>query len=843
MKRTLIFLLCSVILLCFSGCGCKPKTDSGDPSTDPVNYEEKEMEKDYVYMWHRDGLSGEFNRMFFQSEKYKLSVDSKSAKITGFAISDDKFYEMKDEDLKEVETSFELKIGDNYYPAVNSGSQGRIIDSGRYVNRFDNINIRFKDQGLSKYARVEYVASKNFVALNYELLSSSACECGLRFSFDLNGSSASRILDGRGVKCLDENENGFAVIKQKDSSASITAAGGKAVCERESVNVPANEYKGFGVIIIPVKHGDESLIEKFIASEQLEITAAQAGGGELPVTYKKSEGIYRIDVSEIVTGSQGAASGRNNYDRVKFTVKNAQTTDVEPVICFYKDKNMSITGVSPMIRDAETLYPTGESVQISKNWHHKSDYSDATLAVRESLYQGPWFHGYFSAGVSGNSVYEREYTCAYGNWGSVYAASHAQLCLIGWGGNQLWDQSALGSWGESVTYDPDMGLGRSIIDDVRPFLVTGPTGGNQKYNWTGNVGGANFLDYIEESEQKLINQRVTYSAQAPNLTSVTYSGITANGKIKSDVTINLGRTDDINRNYYTIRYAFLEDVDFGRLSLFKVVADGYADNNFAYYAYGDENGVIKAEQNASGAKLGYENGGVQDAKNKSFWYGLYNSSNADENGDVMFIVRDYNAVINGKTYDKPGYRFFGTRDNVTQMSCEITVPSAAGNTVKKGSVIEMVIEYSVLPANFETFYGAADYLIQTRELMGTADAMFQQAVAGKIAASATVGRLKSTQPVAVIADNGGGECVAQVDINGGLGYLPLTIEGLPSYQGYKLQVKRGEIWEDIDQSVKGNDFWQAYRNANTGGYSFTFNVKNTNGLLFNVTNSYRLVRI
>ena len=83
-----------------------------------------------------------------------------------------------------------------------------------------------------------------------------------------------------------------------------------------------------------------------------------------------------------------------------------------------------------------------------------------------------------------------ELTLASSRWGEAYAASHAQLSLIGYGSaGGHWDESALGSFGESVTYDPDVALGRSMKDDVRPFLGQGAT----HWNWTGRVGGADFL--------------------------------------------------------------------------------------------------------------------------------------------------------------------------------------------------------------------------------------------------------------------------------------------------------------------------------------------------------------
>ncbi len=45
--------------------------------------------------------------------------------------------------------------------------------------------------------------------------------------------------------------------------------------------------------------------------------------------------------------------------------------------------------------------------------------------------------------------FSAEFDLTYGRWGGVPAASHAQLSLIGWGWNQLWEEAAIGSWGVS----------------------------------------------------------------------------------------------------------------------------------------------------------------------------------------------------------------------------------------------------------------------------------------------------------------------------------------------------------------------------------------------------------
>ena len=73
-----------------------------------------------------------------------------------------------------------------------------------------------------------------------------------------------------------------------------------------------------------------------------------------------------------------------------------------------------------------------------------------------------------------------------------------------------------------------MTLGRAMVDDVRPFLVEAA----QKWKWTGNVGGANFLVYDSSSsndpfpEHQLGRLKTKYHYTGPNLTDVVYGGVT-----------------------------------------------------------------------------------------------------------------------------------------------------------------------------------------------------------------------------------------------------------------------------------------------------------------------------
>jgi hypothetical protein len=84
----------------------------------------------------------------------------------------------------------------------------------------------------------------------------------------------------------------------------------------------------------------------------------------------------------------------------------------------------------------------------------------------------------------------------------LHISSHAQLSLIGWGSNGLWEQAGQGSNGESITFEPN-GQQRCVNHlDTRPFAacainenVGGACNSNTFKNlgWTENVGGSDML--------------------------------------------------------------------------------------------------------------------------------------------------------------------------------------------------------------------------------------------------------------------------------------------------------------------------------------------------------------
>ena len=196
-----------------------------------------------------------------------------------------------------------------------------------------------------------------------------------------------------------------------------------------------------------------------------------------------------------------------SLQRIRVHLQNRETEPQVVRLNFARDGGVSaITGLVPLLRDSRQN-PTGIPVQISKNWHRREG--------KTFLYQGGWLHALTMLKIPGGFEGDLEFCIARNLWGTVPLASHAQLCLIGWGTDQLWDQAAIGSWGESICYDPDVCLNRSVIDDVRPLMVTQMNSTNGKWAWTNNVGGGDFLVYFNEADKKqfLTGMRTAYLSQ------------------------------------------------------------------------------------------------------------------------------------------------------------------------------------------------------------------------------------------------------------------------------------------------------------------------------------------
>jgi hypothetical protein len=333
--------------------------------------------------------------------------------------------------------------------------------------------------------------------------------------------------------------------------------------------------------------------------------AGKPAGDPLPITRDDVRGWQRINLDAVTTivpavsqaTKQRADDGppfqdhRNDaIERVRLTLKNSANRESTVRLLFEKTAaglrgrlGQSITGISAILRDAEG-HPLGIPVQLSKNWHGRSG---------DNPYEGYWFHGFTQLRLPAETTVDVELTLAFAHWGGVPAASHAQLCLIGWGANQLWDESAMGSWGESICYEPDQVQTGCSILDVRPLMVTS-MGNDPAWGWTNNVGGGAFFRFFDDSGRRVPHDRMktAYERQGPCLTEVTYAGQVGE-EIEHAETVSLARTDDIVRGVYSLRMDVKQPVDFSRLVLFQIGADTYSYTGERKMAVGNVTGLVR----------------------------------------------------------------------------------------------------------------------------------------------------------------------------------------------------------------------------------------------------------
>ena len=98
-----------------------------------------------------------------------------------------------------------------------------------------------------------------------------------------------------------------------------------------------------------------------------------------------------------------------------------------------------------------------------------------------------------------------------------------------------------------------------------------------------------------------------------------------------------------------------------------------------------------------------------------------------------------------------------------------------------------------------------------------------------------VGRLQRTYPIELNADDGA--VAVEFTLTGGLGYTPVTITGLARPEGWRMEQQQADgSWVLVDQSVEGNDYWQAFYDAEAEHFNLVYNLHNRD------THTYRLTR-
>ncbi len=505
----------------------------------------------------------------------------------------------------------------------------------------------------------------------------------------------------------------------------------------------------------------------------------------------------------------------DRLDRHRFTVVNDGDAERVAAIMFIPDEVGAITGLTPMLCDPDGT-PSGLPVQLSKNWHSRPEKG----AV---MHQGQWLHACAFVRAAPRARREFVFTIAYARWGGVPAASHAQLCLIGWGHNQFWEEAAIGSFGESICYEPGRVQRRCFVDDVRPFMTL-PAPTAKPHGWAGNAGGGDFLVWIDAAGdyRGFRGTRVDFRAQGPCLTDVRYVEETAGGEIAARMQVSIARSDDYLRAFHRIRYDVRAPVTWRRLAFYQLGADYYNETPSRLIAVGDGGGM-REEWTAARAKGAYDRRGIPLAGAQP-WASVHGLVRGElREGQAAssrgLIVRAWKATLGGKPNAVPHAATYASEwgDGNFKTAIELAPPPDVAE-LRPGDFVEAELEVVVFPVDAAAYYGPNGGF--RAALLRDADSwrlVAREAEGNALSVDARRGSVVRAYPleVAVGKDEG-----AELVVRGGLGYVPMTFTGLSRHRGYELRVDG----EALDQKLHGNDFWQTDWDAASTTWRMTFNV-------------------
>lgn len=595
----------------------------------------------------------------------------------------------------------------------------------------------------------------------------------------------------------------------KDAAIGMRLSRGDQLFEGRAPLLPGDEWSEAGLLLDPVA------MKQSAVSRAVRVTA-----GAQTVTTDPLRGWHRVSLDGLAAViPEGGPERRNDaLRRVRLVLENDGDQE-ETSRLLIEMKNIgagigigsAVTGMTAVLRDLEGE-PTGLPVQLSKNWHNRPEGGE---------FAGQWFHGFTQLRLPARSRTELELTLSHAHWGGLPAASHAQLCLIGWGSNQLWDQSALGAWGESICYEPDQAQGQCSILDVRPLLVKGLNGGGQ-WQWTNNVGGGDHVRIFATDGNRLrhARMRTAYLRHGPCLTEVLYAG-RAGETIEHSLTASLGRTDDLVRAVYRLKMEVKEDQPFSRCVLFQIGADTYSYSAERKMAVGNAEGLVREWPTTWGGDTVRTE--PVELTGDAPWISLHDAVSRAKPGDKGawanrgLVIREWKARLGGREA-APWMVERGTFSRGADTSTADLVPPPDVTTLRAGDFAEAVIELLILPQHADDYYGPNAALREALWRDGNTWKLVHREAAGNgRTVSVVKGELRSLHPAVQVAAEDDG---AEFTLTGGLAWVPVTISGLSTASGHRLVVNGTAL----DQSVHGKDYWQTDYDPATRNWSLTWQV-------------------
>ena len=192
-------------------------------------------------------------------------------------------------------------------------------------------------------------------------------------------------------------------------------------------------------------------------------------------------------------------------------------------------------------------------------------------------------------------------------------------------------------------------------------------------------------------------------------------------------------------------------------------------------------------------------------------------------GSRGLIVRSYKASFGGVVYDRPSFSTpVAQKPKSEGANIDLLMTPPVGvDRFQAGDYVEMEVEFITFHRNAEDYYGPNEtYRQHLTEYPESWKTIYREAAGNTLDVQVVGGELLSSYPIHVRAT----EPQIDITINGGNGKVPLRIEGLPSVEGYALYQVVDDQMIPLDQSVQGNDFWQADYDQSSQTFRLIYNL-------------------
>ena len=691
--------------------------------------------------------------------------------------------------LPPAELIIEIEEGGKVYRAVScaagrqrNNAQVRLWESGRYVQHYDFLDLQFLDDHgtrLDCSGRLDLVAWPNSLTFTASLTpDDNGCD-GPRHGV-WNDAKLRLRLKGPGLACQQE----------KTIAGLWTVGETKTLTLTYEVAAPA------------------------VPGTPVAVTVSTPALPVVPVEFEPTRQCFVATVAGGRMKRSGATGGADHraYDEFVVTVENpGAVAQSVPFLLDLRD-TANITGLCPVLCDRDGR-PTGIPVQLSKNWHYRP--MGAYLMAYTLLPAKP-----------GRTDYRLR--VVYGFYGQLPSASHAQLSLVGYGGHGRWDQLAIGCWGETMCFDMDMSLVDVAVTDVRLLMVRDGRNGSS-WGWTTSGWGGDWLGLTNSGGEKMPfgDLQTAYVSQGPCLTEVHHSGFYGAGReVAFAAQVRTLRTDDYSRVFQKIRYTFNAATPTQGLWLFKMGrSNGLVTPRIAY---GNAQGLIAEHAVPATLTPGeWLVNPVTLGGDAPWWVsfpGAFSTGTIKATGYRALIIRAFRATAGGKIYTEPTISLPVHTVHSAGLGVDLDLlllAPAEVNAWQPGDHVEMDLEWITLPRVADDYYGPNETFRQhLAEHPSSWETTYREAAGNDLKVVVRGGAVVERYPLVVHAR----EPRVQVDIGGGVGFVPIRFEGLATANDYTLYEEVDGKLRRLDQSVHGNDFWQTEYDAASQTYSLTYNL-------------------